>query len=409
MSQKKVDEEAADLKAQQRANLIISDENSASKKHYSGWFRGKHTNFNPSQLKMTPETAVHDFVLKGWLPPEPIIDPDTQICAFGSCFAANISHWMARRNYRVLTKDETKKEAYVISIGEGMVNSFVLRQQFEWAWDERTFDQPLWHGYDAEEFGYDEGAKAVQREIFDTTDVFILTLGLSEVWYDDVTGEVFSRTIPKDTYDASRHKFRVSTVEENRDNIEAIYQLIRKHRPDAKILFTLSPIPLIATFRDNSAITSNSVSKAVLRVAVDEVCRAHKDEGYLYYWPSYEIVMDVFHLPYKQDRRHVEEAVLRYIMTEFEHRWCKDAAVPPPPLLTAWIRASAAAGLLPARLARICKWRSVDGLEKMLQRKSFDPNPERDAMIREMLSRLPAEWEEHEASLAATEENMLAS
>ena len=28
-------------------------------------------------------------------------------------------------------------------MGEGMVNSFVIRQQFEWAWENKVFDQPL--------------------------------------------------------------------------------------------------------------------------------------------------------------------------------------------------------------------------------------------------------------------------
>jgi hypothetical protein len=28
------------------------------------------------------------------------------------------------------------------------VNSFVTRQQFEWAWENRRFNEALWHGYD---------------------------------------------------------------------------------------------------------------------------------------------------------------------------------------------------------------------------------------------------------------------
>ena len=105
------------------------------------------------------------------------------------------------------------------------------------------------------------------KDLFDTTDTFILTFGLSEVWYDAETQNIFLRTVPKQYYDPDRHLFRVSTVEENRDNIGAIYKLIRKHRPDANIIVTLFPIPLVATFRDESCITANSVSKSVLRVA----------------------------------------------------------------------------------------------------------------------------------------------
>ncbi|MCU0910886.1 MAG: GSCFA domain-containing protein, partial [Rhodobacteraceae bacterium] len=320
-------------------------------REFRTWFRGEHTNYNPTLARLMPAAAVHEFVLHGWAPAAPAIHADTQVTAFGSCFAANISEWLSRRRYRVLNKAEDAKSAYVVACGEGMVNSFVIRQQFEWAWENKDFNQSLWHGYEAEDYGYDPAVQAETRRIFDATDVFILTFGLSEVWYDEPTGEVFWRTIPKDAYDPARHRFRVSTVEENKDNLRAIYRLIRKNRPDAKILFTLSPIPLIATFRDNSCITSNSVSKAVLRVAIDEVLREVGHEGVLHYWPSYELVNDVFRAPYKPDRRHPEAEVLSYIMTLFEHVWCDPTDLPRPSLVLAWARACAVAGLLPRPMA----------------------------------------------------------
>ena len=359
-----------------------------------GWFRGEHTNFNPSRAQMLDEMAVPNHVVEGWAPDEALIKPDTQITAFGSCFASNISDWLSKRNFRVLNKGEDATRAYVVTMGEGMVNSFVIRQQFEWAWEGKVFDQALWHGYKAEEFGYDPEIQAETKRIFDQTDVFILTFGLSEVWYDEPTGNVFWRTIPKDAYDPDRHKFRVSSTQENRDNINAIYQLIRKHRPDAKVIFTLSPIPLIATFRDNSCLTSNSVSKSILRVAIDEVVREHQDDGHLFYWPSYEIVTDVFHLPYKADRRHIETRVLRYIMTLFEHIWCESPADnPPPDLRAAWIRACAASGQLPHQLEDIVKRRRKQKLRNLIKgAEPLDADPDLDKSKRDYLQGLLTDW-----------------
>lgn len=358
------------------------------------WFRGDHTHFNPLESQMVGVDAVPEFVLKGWAPPQPLITPNTQITAFGSCFAANISNWLANRNFRVLNKADEAKRAYVVACGEGMVNSFVIRQQFEWAWEGRVFDQPLWHGYKAEDYGYDPEVQAETKRIFDETDVFILTFGLSEVWYDEPTGNVFWRTIPKDVYDEKRHKFRVSSVEENRDNLRAIYDLIRKHRPDAKIIFTLSPIPLIATFRDNSCISSNAVSKAVLRVAIDEVVREKADEGALFYWPSYEIITDVFKYPYRGDRRHPKEPTLDYIMTLFEHVWCQDSDVPKPSLREAWVKANIAAGFLPATL-----WRGVNNKRpRMLRQAILGPalsaDQATDKALKQLLRELRNEWVE---------------
>jgi len=326
------------------ADRVEGIESSRKGNAHRTWFRGETGSRPPKAMQMMPESAVLDYVLKGWAPDAPCIDETTKVTAFGSCFAAYISDWLASRHYNVLTRDKDSN-AYVVSCGEGMVNSFVILQQFEWAFEGKSFDAPLWHGYKAEEFGYDEDVRQATLNLFNDTDVFILTLGLSEIWYDEPTGGVFWRTLPKDKYDPERHKFRVSTAEENRDNLRKIYQLIRKYRPDAKIILTLSPIPLVTTFRDESCISANSVSKAVLRVAIDEVMREFKDEGHLFYWPSYEIVTDVFTYPFKPDRRHLQAAVQEFIMMTFERVWCKNAPSDTA-YLGQWLRAKAASGQL---------------------------------------------------------------
>jgi hypothetical protein len=347
--------------------------------------------------------AVKDWVLRGWAPEAPMIKPSTQITAFGSCFASNISKWLSARNFNVLNKADDAKAAYVVTMGEGMVNSFVIRQQFEWAWENKRFEGALWHGYDAEEFGYDEDVRLETKRLFDETEVFILTFGLSEVWYDEPTGNVFWRTIPKDVYDPERHKFRVSGVQENLDNMRAIHDLIRKHRPDARMIFTLSPIPLIATFRDVSCLTANSVSKSVLRVAIDELMREKAHEGHLFYWPSFEIITDVFRLPYKSDRRHPKDPTLDYIMTLFEHTWCVEEDGARPSLAHAWVKAQAAAGNLPANLVRICNHRRVEGLDRFLARDPLSSDPKEDKALRQLFETLRAEWVAEAASAKAAE------
>ena len=233
------------------------------------------------------------------------------------------------------------------------------------------------------------------------TEVFILTFGLSEVWYDEPTGNVFWRTIPKDVYDPERHKFRLSTVDENRENIRAIYDLIRKYRPEAKIIVTLSPVPLIATFRDVSCITANSVSKATLRVAVDQVVSEVRDEGHLFYWPSYELVTDVFRSPYKPDRRHVRPVVLSYIMRLFETAWCKDNEVGEAELLEAWVRAHVAAGTLPQGLQPILAKRKPFRLRKFLAETRLHEDDSADAGMRAMLQALLEHWRAERAAREA--------
>ena len=88
--------------------------------------------------------------------------------------------------------------------------------------------------------------------------------------------------------DAGRHVFRLTTVEENARNLQEIVTLIRQMNAEAPIVLTLSPVPLLATFREISCLTADCVSKSVLRVAIDQVM-TERIQG-LYYWPSFEIV-----------------------------------------------------------------------------------------------------------------------
>lgn len=375
-----------------KADKLQFQTTSRQGKEFRTWFRGEHTNALPHNRHFYKQGAIEKYVLKGWAPDAPVIDVNTQVTAFGSCFAANISNWLSRRNYNVLNKSDDAGRAYVVACGEGMVNSFVILQQFEWAWEGKTFDQDLWHGYDTESYGYDPEVQAQTKKMFDETDVFILTFGLSEIWYDEPTGNVFWRTIPKDAYDPSRHKFRVSSVEENKDNMRKIYDLIRKHRPDAKIIFTLSPIPLQATFRDNSCITSNAVSKGVLRVAIDELYREKQDEGVLHYWPSYEMITDAFGQPYKHDRRHPKDEVLDFIMMLFERTWCVDSDMTDMEQLRGYVIAGAAAGLFPPVLQRLCESKRYPRLRKIIARDELLDEPFADKALKGVLETLAAHW-----------------
>ncbi len=199
-----------------------------------------------------------------------------------------------------------------------MVNTAALRQQFEWAFNDQVPISPVWHDEGGRFAGSTDEMKILTSEIFTSTDVFVLTLGLSEVWYDKASGECFWRAVPKDSYDSDRHGFRVLDAQENRANLTRAYQLIRAHRPNAEILFTLSPIPLAATFRPVSCITANSVSKASLRLAIDELMREFVDDTKLHYFPSYEIVMGFLEAPFGDDLRHPRPETIEFIMRTFK-------------------------------------------------------------------------------------------
>jgi hypothetical protein len=338
------------------------------------WYRGEHCNIHPEKADLLVPEGVINHVLAGWLPEGPLIGRETRIVAFGSCFAENITNYLAARKFNVLTsKDGDNAGTFLVRVGESMVNSFAIRQQFEWALERRMPETELWHGWDAQAYSYGEDVRLATSQVLNQADVFIITFGLAEVWYDAVTGGVFWRAVPKDVHDPSRHRFRISSVEENKENIKAIYRLIKKHRPDAKVIVTLSPIPLKATFRPVSCITANWVSKSIMRVAIDEAYREINEPRDLFYWPSYEIVMDIFGDRWgREERRHVREPILELVMTLFERAWCRNTA-PTKTLLEVWIDARSVSGTLPRRLPRLLKagnTAELDSLVEQLRKRS---------------------------------------
>jgi hypothetical protein len=305
-----------------KTGQIVVERGGRSAKLNESWYRGEHTHFIPSKADLQDKDALETYILEGWAPECPFIDKSTAITAFGSCFAANISRYLAERHYNVLSRDLDLR-AHIIRFGEGMVNSFAIRQQLEWALAGRSFPAGLWIDEEKQVAAVDPAIREETREIILRTDVFVITLGLSEIWYDRVSGEAFWRAIPASLFNAERHGFRVSTVEENLANIVASIELIQRVKPLARIVLTLSPVPLMATFRPISCITASSVSKAILRVAIDLAMNLAKER--VYYFPSYEMVTAGFADPYRDDNRHPREEIVERVMAVFERRYCLPA------------------------------------------------------------------------------------
>lgn len=308
------------IRVQAGSKLMFYEQDGGTEKASYSSFRGDHANFHPQDRSLQSEHAISRYFMRGLAPAEPFLDRSSSVVAFGSCFAGHISNYLSDRDYNLATKRGT---AYVSTMGDGIVNTFAIRQQFEWAWEHKQPQVELWHGYDAKALGYDETVRVETEAMFSSADVFIITLGLSEVWYDEPTKEVFWRAVPKESFDPSRHRFRLSSHQENLENLRAIHRLIRKHRPEATVILTLSPIPLTATFRPVGCVVANSVSKSILRVALDEFFRETSDDGRLFYFPSFEIAQHAFEHPWMEDRRHIHKHVLDFNMAVFERFFCK--------------------------------------------------------------------------------------
>ena len=89
------------------------------------------------------------------------------------------------------------------------------------------------------------------------------------------------------------------------------------------MVFTLSPVPLKATFTEKSCVVANSASKAIIRAALSSV--ENKKVKNFNYWPSYEIVTEIgmhtawtsFGSPREVYHRHVNQELVNIATQEF--------------------------------------------------------------------------------------------
>ena len=295
------------------------------------WYRGEFCNFNPNKSNLLEDDAIEKYVLKGWIPETPFLDKKDVVTTFGSCFATHVSKYLQDKGY-----NSTPGKG-VVAFNAGVNNTFAIRQLIDWTYNDRQFLEETWHRDNKTIIARNEKIRKATLERFSKTSVFIITLGLSEIWYNKETKDAFWRAIPEDNFDEKVHGFRVSTFQENKENIAFIYNEIIKNNPNAKVIFTVSPVPLVATFRDVSCVSAKNVSKSILRAAVDEFYRESNgpDSKSLFYWPSYEIVEKIFPItigggktgdgkgPYKRDNRHIKSECVQKIMALFERYYVK--------------------------------------------------------------------------------------
>jgi hypothetical protein len=100
--------------------------------------------------------------------------------------------------------------------------------------------------------------------------------------------------------------------------------------PRARVILTVSPVPLVATAADRHVLVSTVYSKSVLRVAAEELERNHAN---VQYFPSYEIITGPHACGqyFGEDRRSVTESGVNHVMKVFMARMTVNAAPSAPP------------------------------------------------------------------------------
>jgi hypothetical protein len=270
------------------------------------------------------------------------ITQQTPIASLGSCFAREIKRRLLQRDYNYLTEETHHPAAIHASAAwERVYNTFCMRQIFEYTFEEWRPDLRWWRTPQSQKIQdpyrrvilYDSLAAAESdfkahrqhsRRALAGARVLILTLGLTEIWQDRNDGSVIS--LPGGPYvneggDMDRYEFRVSRYGENLANLERIRAIMARHNPGCKLLITISPVNLWATFRkDMDVISASCNSKSTLRAAADEFVACHDN---VFYFPAYEMatiyqpLCGLTHFTDGRENYHVNKPTVKFIMRHF--------------------------------------------------------------------------------------------
>ena len=197
---------------------------------------------------------------------------------------------------------------------------------------------------------------AAVRETMETLDVFIFTLGLTEAWVCKSDGAVLPICpgCGVGKFDPERYAFRNFEFEEVLADLEAFAASLRQVNPRARIILTVSPVPLVATYSGSHVLPATVYSKSVLRVAADRAARSIEN---CLYFPSYEIITAPFsHGAYfENDLRNVAEAGVDHVMKVFFRHLSEESEAPGPGPSSLASAADAGPGRGPNVMDLICE------------------------------------------------------
>lgn len=153
------------------------------------------------------------------------------------------------------------------------------------------------------------------REAFESADIFVFTLGLTEAWVSKLDGAVYPScpgTI-SGKFDPDKYEFTNFDVTQTVADLSDFIEILTSNNPKIKFLLSVSPVPLVATATESHVLEATTYSKAVLRVAASEVTKIFRN---VFYFPAYEIITgpqapDEF---FETDKRNVSKLGVDVVM-----------------------------------------------------------------------------------------------
>jgi len=277
------------------------------------------------------------------------IAPSDRIATAGSCFAQHIARRLQRiGDYYLVVEDgahlpEAERAARQYGLFSARYGNIYTAAQLwqlwreaygEWApeenaWPDRgggwvdPFRPTVETFAEREAVAVDRAVHlATVRRLLESCDILVFTLGLTEAWRSLQDGAVYPLApgVAGGTYNPVRYGFVNYTAAEVEEDLGRFLTAVKQRNPGLRVILTVSPVPLAATFEDRSVLVSTTYSKAALRVAAEATIRRH---DWVDYFPSYEIITGspTGGLYYGPDDREVNPLGVSHVMRLFQRHY----------------------------------------------------------------------------------------
>lgn len=168
-------------------------------------------------------------------------------------------------------------------------------EEIVWNKQQRFFDalrpgvNPVGHASPEEVLAMRSNHLRAVRQMFEEVDLFVFTMGLTEGWEAKSDGTIYPMApgTACGEFDPVKYQFRNLRYSEIAEDMISFRRLLKEVNPTARILLTVSPVPLMATASEDHVLVATSYSKSVLRAVAGDLAQDFDD---IYYFPSFEII-----------------------------------------------------------------------------------------------------------------------
>jgi hypothetical protein len=259
------------------------------------------------------------------------VRPDMPMASIGTCFAEEFATYL-KENPGVGTYLFSEPNVFNSSANWGRVYTIKnLRQIIEYSlgdsapiYTEKTkkgYIDPLRefstgaYGNESELIDNIELHRQLSKFVFTKAKVIVITLGQNETWFDTEKKIYWGSTPSIDLQKSSPNRFKPMefSYQSNKEDLNFIIKIIKQFNPEVNIILTVSPVGAYATFLSEDIVSQSFAGKCTLRAVVHEVIQDNKN--FIYYYPSFELVLCDNPTSYIADNRHVKRKKVKQIFS----------------------------------------------------------------------------------------------